>query len=85
MVPIAYRTIAVTQQEIAAEIRADDAGLLTTPPIRLQRPPVSRSDETGNLNLPLPIPKRAAMPKTLKRLVDRIWVLAHQVVMTGYV
>ncbi|HMR04202.1 MAG TPA: hypothetical protein PKA88_00425 [Polyangiaceae bacterium] len=50
MLPVADAAIAVAQEEVARNIRANDENLFATPPVGTQWAPVIGTDETSDLD-----------------------------------
>lgn len=78
MIPEPDRAVTMPQNEIAVQIRADNAGLLASPPGGMQGPPVGHAEETCNRDRPVAVPERAMGPESSKCVVDWVRVLGHK-------
>ena len=77
MVPIANRTVTVSEDEIALEVGADDADLLTVPPGRTKRAPVGVPNQKPNCHGSPVVMKRPALVEPSERDVNWLWKLGH--------
>src|SRR5262249_19808623 len=72
MVPIPHTSIAVTQEEIAIQVGADNAGLLLSPPERLERPPVALTSKAGDHQVAISKRKSERCRKPADSLLDGV-------------
>jgi hypothetical protein len=65
------------QEKVPINVRTNDAHLLTAPPGSLEGPPISRSNETGDINPSLADMDRSAPSDIVNGAIKFIIVLRH--------
>ena len=58
VIPVTDRSIAMPEEEIAIQIRPNDANFFAAPPVSLKRPPIGITNKARNSDHPVAVPKR---------------------------
>ena len=77
MVPQTDRSIAMTQKKVTVQIGPDDTNLFSSPPIRLERPPVILAQEARYENEAILELNSSAPPNVLYGAFHRIYLFWH--------